>query len=727
MSVTAATVARDPDNPLPPPAVQAPSTDQLLVCLARLTRHFGRPRSPEALRADLPDNGGRMTPALFLCAAQQAGLTARVAQSPLDRVPAYALPAVLLMQGGEACILWEKAADGRCRIGLPEEGEALRDTTVQELAASHAGYVIYVLPARTAEAGLAEIRCGGGQGHWFWSALAQDWWSYAQVVLAAVMINAIALASPLFIMNVYDRVVPNRALESLWVLAIGTAVAYGFDFVLKTLRGHFIDVSGRKVDILLANRLFDQLLNTRMAARPASAGAFANTLRELESLRDFFTSASLTTLVDLPFVFFFIAVFWYLAGPIAFIPLLAVPVVFLLGVALHWPLSRAVNEAFAEGHQRHGVLVETLGGLETIKSVAGEGKMRQRWMKYVVLSAHSGHRSRFLSQIMINLTALTTQLVYIAIVVYGVHLISRGDITQGALVACVILSGRTMAPLAQLAGLLTRLHHAVSSYATLDRIMANPVERPPDKQFLHRPSLTGAIRFRNVSFAYPDSQIPALEQVDFAIRPGEKVAFIGRTGSGKTTIEKLLLAFYEPAQGAVLVDDTDIRQIDPVDLRRAMACVPQDVRLFQGTLRDNITLGMPRAADREVLQAARIAGVDDFVRSHPMGYDLPVGEGGVGLSGGQRQAVAIARALLRKAPILILDEPTSAMDNRSEELFKTRLREVVSDKTFLLISHRASLLDLVDRIIVLDQGKVVADGPKASVLKALAAGKIQVA
>ena len=700
--------------------------DPLLSCLSELTCHFGHPRSVEALQAGLPDGGQWISPGLFGRAAERAGLSARLAESPLEKVPAYALPAVLILEDGDACILWQKDEDGKCTIGLPKEPDEVRQVDQQTLAKSYTGALIFVLPRRRTHE-VKQHPQRRKDNHWFWSALYLDWWSYAQVALAAVMINLFALASPLFIMNVYDRIVPNRALDSLWVLATGITIVFGFDFILKTLRGYFIDVTGRRVDILLANRIFDQLLDARMEARPASAGSFANTLRELETLRDFFTSATLASLVDLPFIILFIGAFWYIAGPIAVIPLVAVPLVLLLGIVVHFPLSRVVNDSFSEGHQKHGVLIETLGGLETVKSVRGEGRMRHRWMASSASAALAGHRARFLSQLVINITALITQLAYIGIVVYGVYLISAGEISQGTLIACVILSGRTMAPLAQFAALLTRLHHAISSFRALDGIMQKPVERPLEKKFLHRPDLKGGVEFREVDFSYPGNEVVALSKVNFTIQPGEKVAFIGRTGSGKTTIEKMMLGLFAPSQGAVLVDGTDLRQLDPVDLRGGIGCVPQDVCLFHASLRENITMGVPRATDTEVLKVARISGVEDFIATHPMGYDLPVGERGEGLSGGQKQAVAIARALLGEPPLLIMDEPTSSMDNRSEDLFKSRLREILAEHTLILITHRASLLELVDRIIVLDQGKIVADGPKDVIVKDLAAGKVSVA
>jgi ATP-binding cassette, subfamily C, bacterial LapB len=466
-------------------------------------------------------------------------------------------------------------------------------------------------------------------------------------------------------------------------------------------------------------------MGIRMAARPASAGAFANNLREFESLRDFFTSATMVTLVDLPFVVLFIGIVWWIGGPVALVPAIAVPLVIGFGLLLQVPLNRIVRRTFQEAAQKHGVLVESINGLETIKSIGAEGRMQRNWEQFVGATAVSGMRARLLSGLGVNVSLLAQNLVTVGVVIFGVYRIADGLMTVGALVACTIITGRAMAPLAQVAGLLTRYHQARAAYDALDKVMGLAVERPAQARFLHRPQLHGELAFREVTFAYPGQKQPALDKISFVIKPGERVGLIGRIGSGKSTIEKLVLGLYEPDQGAVLIDGTDLRQIDPADLRRSIGCVLQDVCLFQGTIRDNIALGAPFVDDRALLRAARIAGVEDFVARHPLGFDLNVGERGERLSGGQRQAVAVARALLLDPPILVLDEPSSAMDNGAEGRLKQRLEEILPGKTLLLVTHRASLLTLVERLIVLDGGRMVADGPRHDVLNALAAGRIR--
>ena len=697
--------------------------DPLLQALETLTRLHGRPTSMQALVAGLPLPDGRMPPSLAPRALERAGLSARLVRRPIAQIDALSLPCILFLKDRQCVILTERRGS-TLEIVMPETGRGTTTVDLAEMARRYDGHALFARPEigyEQRDRPLALER----KGHWFWSTLLRQWPTYAEVLIAAVLINAFALASPLFVMNVYDRVVPNNAISTLWVLAIGAFTVFTFDFMLKTLRGYFIDTAGRIADIRLASRIFEHVMGIKMAARPASAGAFANHLREFESLRDFFTSATVTTLVDLPFVLFFVAIIWFLGGPVAMVPLIAVPVVIAIGLLMQIPLNRIVRRTFKEAAAKHGVLIEAINGLETIKSVGGEGRLQAGWERFVGATAESANRSRFLSAITVNFAALATQLVTVGVVVVGVYQISEGLMTVGALVACTIIAGRAMAPLGQVAGLLTRYHQAKMAYDTLNRVMGLPLERSDEVRFLSRPQVAGAIEFKNVCLTYPGQKLPALTDVSFRLRQGERVGLIGRIGSGKTTVEKLVLGLYEPDKGAVLIDGTDLRQIDPADLRRNIGCVPQDIFLLQGSVRENITLGAGYADDTAVLRAAEIAGVDDFVNRHPMGYDMPVGERGELLSGGQRQAIVVARALLLDPPVLVLDEPTNAMDTGAENRFRTRLAEELGNRTLLLVTHRASLLPLVDRLIVMDGGRVVADGPRDTILKALQSGQVR--
>jgi len=699
-------------------------SDPLAESLALLARLLERPVSPTALTAGLPLPEGRLTPALCVRAASRAGLAARLIRRPLAELGETLAPCILLLTDGGACVLLGRTADGAYRIALPEADGGEDRIAAERLEARYLGHAIVARPrigADPRERDLIEDR----GGHWFWSVLLRQWPIYGEVALAALLVNLFALASPLFIMNVYDRVVPNRAIETLWVLAIGAVTVFGFDFLLRTLRGYFVDSAGKVADIRLASRIFEHVLGIRMASRPASSGVFANHLREFESLRDFFASASITALVDLPFVFFFIGIIWLIGGPVAIVPAVAVPLVLAIGLLAQIPLDRMIRRTFREAALKHGILVEAINGLETIKAIGAEGRMQHDWERYVAATAVSSARARLLSAITVNSAALAANMTTVGVVVVGVYLIAAGELTVGALVACTIIAGRAMAPLGQVAGVLARFHQARTAYRTLSEVMRLPAERPPGKRFVHRPVLDGTIEFRQVVFSYPGQKQAALEGVSFRIARGERVGLIGRVGSGKTTVGKLVLGLYEPERGAVLIDGIDIRQIDPADLRRNIGAVLQDVCLFRGSLRDNIALGASHVDDAAIIRAARIAGVDGFANRHPLGYDMPIGERGEALSGGQRQAVALARALLLDPPILLLDEPTSAMDTLAEDQLKKRLMPVLQGRTVLLVTHRGSLLSLVDRLIVMDEGRVVADGPRDRVLDALAKGRIR--
>ncbi|MEX2618180.1 MAG: type I secretion system permease/ATPase [Alphaproteobacteria bacterium] len=700
--------------------------DPLSGCLSILATLLDRPMSVEALTAGLPMAGEGMTPDLFVRAAARAGISARLARRPLARLNRMALPCVLLLRNRRACVLTAISDDGVAHIILPEMGVGARKAPVKELETAYDGYTLFAQPEFRFDERSDEIAVANPRG-WFWGTLLGSWRIYIEVVVAALLINAFALAGPLFVMNVYDRVVPNFAEETLWVLATGLLIVYAFDFVLKMLRGYFVDAAGRSADTRIAGRLFRQVLGMKMADRPGSTGALASSMREYETLRAFFTSSSLVAIVDLPFIFLFIFIVYIVGGPLAIVPLVAAPVVMIVGLLLQIPLRRITQRSFREAQQRHALLVEAIGGIETVKSTGAEGRMQRNWESCVETTARSSVRAHTISALAMNFSTAAASLVSVGVIIYGVYMIDAGLLSVGALVAATILAGRAMALLGQVAGILSHYHQARASLRALDQLMRTPVERPFGRSFVQRPDIRGEIEFRNVTFRYPGQDIPALDNVSFRIEAGEKVGLIGRIGSGKSTIQRLAMALYEPSEGLVLVDGTDVRQIDPADLRRSIGSVPQDVYLFFGSIRDNIAIGAPDTDDETIRRAARIAGVDEFASRHPSGYDMPVGERGQFVSAGQRQSVAIARALLRDPPILLFDEPTSNMDHTSEGRFRARLANIIDDRTLLLVTHRESMLSLVDRLIVVDGGRVVADGPKQDVLDALPGDRIQTA
>ena len=700
--------------------------DPLLGCLTILCTLLDRSLSSDALTAGLPLVEGNMTPELFIRAAERAGISSRLMRRQLGRINRMSLPCILLLDGQRACVLTDIERGASAEIVMPEMGAGTRSVPFDELAAEYAGYALFARPEFQFDTRASEGKVADPRG-WFWGTLLKSWRIYIEVVLAAIVVNSFGFAGPLFIMNVYDRVVPNFAEETLWVLAIGVLTVFGFEFVLKMLRSYFVDIAGKTADTRIAARLFEQVLGMKMAHRPPSAGALASNLREFDSLRDFFTSSTMTAMVDLPFVFLFIFIVFLVGGPVAIVPLVAVPLVIIVGALMQIPLKMVVAQTAMEGSQKHAILVEAITGIETIKSTAAESRMQRNWETFCSLTARSGLKAQSLSALAMNFSASATQVVTVGVVVFGVYLIQAGELSVGGLVASTMLSGRAMAPLGAIAAILTRFNQARSSLQGLDNMMKTPVERPEGKVFVHRPNFAGQVDVKDVTFSYPNQKVPALDDISFHIEAGEKIAIIGRIGSGKSTIERLLLGLYDPDEGAVMIDGVDVRQVDPADLRRNIGVVPQDVTLFFGSVKENIAFSAPFADDAMILRAARLSGADEFIKKNPAGFDMEVGERGQNLSGGQRQAVAVARAVLLDPPILLMDEPTSSMDNTTESRFKARMAKMVGKKTLILITHRGSMLSLVDRLIVMDGGKIVADGPRDQVIDALTSGRIQTA
>jgi len=631
---------------------------------------------------------------------------------------------VLLLAEGKACVLMAVDAEaGNCELVFPELGESAVVLPLAEIGARHGGVVLYARPRHRFDARTPEVRAGRA-GHWFWSVIAENRRLYRDVLLAALVVNLFALALPLFSMNVYDRVVPNHAIETLWTLATGVLIVLCGDFALRTLRGYFVDLAGARADVRLSATIMEKVLDLRMEVRPESAGSFASNLRAFESVRDFISSATVTAFIDLPFALLFLLVIGWIAWPMVIPFVVGIVLLLIHSLTVQRRMHALAETSYRASAQRNATLVEGLVGIETVKALGAEAVIQGKWESSATLVASVGARLRLLAATATNGALWVQQMVSLATIVIGVYLIRDGALTMGGLIACYLLSSRAMAPIGQVAGLLVQYHSAATAFESLDELMKRPVERPPEMRFTSRPALRGEIEFRNVGFTYRDGEEAVLREVSFRIRAGEKVAVLGRVGSGKTTLEKLILGLYRPGSGAVLVDGIDLRQLDPAELRRNIGYVPQNVTLFYGSLRDNLVMGLPQADDAAVARAARIAGLAEFIDAHPHGYGMLVGERGESLSGGQRQAVAVARALIADPPILLLDEPTAAMDHASEEALKQQLREHAAGKTMIVVTHRTSLLDLVDRIIVVDAGRIVADGPKAQVVDALRQGRI---
>lgn len=697
--------------------------DPLAGCLVVAARVHGAAVSVEALTAGLPLEDGRLTPALVPRAAERAGLSARLHARPLEAIDALQLPALLLLRDRAACLLLERGGD-HATVVLPETGDGSIRIPLAELAGRYEGRAYLIGRQLRFAAGTSTERALE-KHHWFWGALQRSWRIYGEVAVATVLINLFTILSPLFFMNVYDRVVPNKALETLWVLALGVLAMYVFDLLLKALRGYFIDVAGKRADLMLSATLFEQVMDRKLDGGREPVGVLANNLREFESLRDFFTSATLATVVDLPFVLVFVAVIAVIGGwPLALVPVAAIPLVVAVGFALQVPLRDRIRRTFAASEAKYATLIETLSAIEMVKSTGAASHLQKKWESLVAYSAGENLATRFLSALAVNFSGFVQLCVGVATVIVGVYLVADNALTTGGLVACTIIGGRALAPLTQVAALLTRYHQAMSALGALDKVMGAPVERPRGASFLARPRFRGDIQFREVAFRYPGRALDALNGVSFTVRAGDRVGVIGRVGSGKSTLAKLLVGLYAPQEGSILVDGTDLRQIDPADLRRNIGYLPQSVTLFTGSVRENLALGAPHASDEAILRAARLSGLEDAIGRNPQGYDLPVGERGEALSGGQRQLVALGRALLLDPPILLFDEPAQAMDHSSEERLKQRLATEFSGRTMLVVTHRESMLSFVDTLLVLDAGKVVAFGPKDRVLQALAQGKV---
>lgn len=698
----------------------------LLECLLFMSQHYGMANTREALTAGLPLKDGMLTPELFPRAAHRAGFVVDYFASSLEVIPTLLLPCILLMKDGRAAVLISVDKDASQAVLFVPVGsvgqQTIPFTVLENEFSGHGFYIKRRLQFDDRAPEVLKPR----EGHWFWSTLFESLPIYKDVLIASILINVFAVASPIFIMNVYDKIVPNLAFDSLWVLAIGVSLIFSFDLIIRQLRSYFIDIAGKKSDLLLSAKIFSKVLGIRLESRPNSTGAFARHLHEFESIREFFTSATVSALIDLPFAFLFLLVIWIFAGVLAVVPLIAIIIMIVYSLYIQAPLRHSIEESSRLAAQKYATVIEALAGLESVKIHNAEGHFQHRWEQAVSHMANVGIETRKITNMVGGLASYVQQMTMVAIVVLGVYEISEGNLSMGGMIAAVMLSGRAIGPLIQLSVLSTRYNQAKSALLLLENIMQSPSEREDDRHYLDYDRLSGRIELDDVSFNYPDIEQAALKHVTLNIQPGEKIAIIGRIGAGKTTLEKLILGLYKPIEGAVRLDGFELPQLHPSTVRNNIGCVPQDFSLFYGTIRQNIQLGHPHATDAQILRAAQRAGVSQFTNHDPNGLERQVGESGRNLSGGQRQSIALARAMLLDPPILILDEPTANMDNRSESIVKRELANLPADTTMLLITHRTSMLDIVNRIIVLEQGMVVADGPRDLVLQQLKEGKVRV-
>ncbi|MDU4254843.1 type I secretion system permease/ATPase [Pseudomonas sp.] len=696
--------------------------DPLLDGLLILCRLHGCSVSRNSLSAGLPLRDQRLSAALLPRAAARAGLQGRLLRRELKSISNLNLPVLLLLNDGRSAVLRQWRDDGQALILPCETDGGEQSVSATELAAQYSGQALFARPRHELEA--ARKPLVPRVEAWFRDTLRLSRWLYTDALVASLLINLLGMLVPLFVMQTYDRVVPNQALSTLWVLAAGLLIGTLFELLLRVLRSNLLDMAGKKTDVVLSATLFERITGMSLKARPETVGGFAQSIHDFQGLREFLTALTLTSLIDLPFSLLMILVIGLLGGWLVAVPLLAFPITIVFALIIQSRLRDTVQKSLTLGAERQALLIETLGGLETLKACGAESERQYRWESTHGALARLDNHARFLSALATNGTLFLQQFAGLAMICAGVYSILAGNLSVGALVASYMLNSRVLAPLGQIAGLITRYQQARLTMKSTDALMELPQERQARQRPLERTQLHGALEVRQLSFSYPEQTTPALNHVSLRMAPGEKIGIIGKSGSGKSTFGRLLMGFYHPDEGQILLDGLDLRQLDVSDLRQQIGYVAHDLPLLAGSLRDNLTLGARYVSDARMLEVAELTGVSELARQHPAGFDRPVGERGQLLSGGQRQAVLMARAMLLDPPILLLDEPTSAMDNSSEEILRKRLHEACRDKTLLLVTHRTSMLSLVDRLLVLDSGRIVADGPKEAVIEALRKGHV---
>jgi ATP-binding cassette subfamily C protein LapB len=687
-----------------PDAIDA-AEQSLILSVQHILSLSGLAFSHAAVR-DLPELTSEFfDPKSAVSALRHVSFEATYGEMKLKKLRASHCPTIGFYKGGEAVVIHSIDEGGvvHLRRFVGKEPFVEEQIPQKELGAQLKPYIILARRVHAA----ANPK---GRNDWFWGSLLQGKWLYGQVLVAAAITNFLGLSTSLFIRVVYDRVVPNEAIESLIALTVGVLIALAFDFVIKTLRAQFVDRAGKRADARMSRLIFDKIINMRLDNRRQKSGAMASIVREFDTLREFFTSATLVAVVDLPFIFLFIWVISLIAGPLAFVPLVAVPLVILSGLVIQPFLARIAESSMESNMSKQAVLVETLNGLETVQATGSGRLMRRRFEQASDTQSDLTLKNRMLSNFAINSAASTQQLAQIATIFYGVFLIQDGTITMGAMIAAVILGGRTLAPLSQLASAMSRANGARQAYRSLSAVMNDDAEqRDQPRSRLSRPHLSGEIEIKNVSYAFPGADSAIIRDLSLKIPAGQKVAVVGRMGSGKSTMSRLISGLIEPSEGSVLLDGVDLRQIDKSDVRRNVGVMLQDTWLFSGTVKENLQMGFYEYDDAHLLSISKISGVDDFVARHPQGYEMELRERGEGLSGGQRQSINLARALLHDPNLLVLDEPTSSMDTATEKTVIGRLKTWAGARTLVMVTHRNTLLELADRVLVMDQGAIVAD------------------
>ncbi len=705
-------------------AVQSPSVDiglaprevdffaPIILSYANLFSLYGKKVSSNAINSALGNSP--VSPASCLRAAKHLGLNSRIVHKPqITDILSAVLPCILILQNQQTCVLISYE-NGIAEVIMPEHGGATSTISLESLQSVYSGYAIFAALDASADRRINSI-VKIQVKRWFWDVVWHYMPLYRQVIYATIAINLLVLVGPLFFMNVYDRVVPNLAYDTLWVLAVGVVVGYIFEFILKVLRSNFTDRANKNINTIVTSRLMQKIMEMRLEDRPDSSGALINHMREFESLQDFFSAVSLLTVIDLPFMILFLVVVLFIGGPVVFLPIVAI-IILLSGIAI---MQVSVKKFSMLNHQsnveKNAHLVEMITGIEAIKMAVAENRMLQIWEKVIAYSSEVATNSKKITTLAVNFATFVSHLVSVTLIVWGVYLIGQNALTMGGLIACNILIGRSMSFVMQIASLMTRYQQALVSLKVLNHLMDLPSERNTSTSLIEFGDLPSSIELTKVTFSYKGAHLPTIDDVSLTINPGEKVGIIGNMGSGKSTLARLFCGLYTPTAGAVKFGGVDLRRLDMSEFRTRVSFLPQDPMLFHGSIRENIALGSIHIPDQLVVRAAWVAGVHEFVQHTPEGYAMQVGEKGQNLSGGQRQAVALARALLHDPDVLILDEPTANIDGATEARIKSRLKKVMANKTIIINMHRMSLLELTTRLIVVQDGKIVADGPTKEV------------
>lgn len=699
------------------------------LAAADLALLHGRRVSARDLHGQSAELDAALLPELLARALQQHGFTATVVQLDWGPLRQCAKPVLLFLQGGAVGLCTAMDGDSLTLklYATGADAKANPDTLLiakADFMARFTGAAVLALPDAQFDSAQRGDTLPSRQ-HWFWQVFKQLRRHYGDCVMAAVLVNLLALAGSMFAMNVYDRIVPNAAMHSLWVLAIGVLIAGLLEVFLRTVRARIVDEAGKRADLQLSARIYSHTLNLGPKDRPASSGQYAGQLRDFESVREFVSSTTLLSFTDLPFALLFLAVIGFLGGPLIWVPVAAAVLILITSALSQVPIRRSIERYQYENSQKLAFMVESFERMETVQALGAQRAVMGRWERLCAVTARSAMGSRLAASVAMNITQFIQQTANTALIVWGVYLILGGQLTTGGLIGCSILLGRALAPMAQVAGLITRWQQARTSYDAVNRIMALPGLYDPGQTYVQLRQTAGPLELNGVRFNYPRSDRTVLQVDKLSLKLGEVVAVMGPVGSGKSTLLRLLAGLQAPTEGQVLLDGLDSRQISPADWRAHVAWVGQDAVLFRGSLRDNLLIAAPQVSEAHLLHTLRITGLQHLVAEHPAGLDMPLGESGQALSGGQRQLVALARALLSPCPVLLMDEPTSAFDMAGEAALLQALKAELTGRLVLIATHRPGPLSLADRLIVLDRGRIAADGPRDAVLQAVQQGQIK--